>query len=181
LYALFQGSGTFFVSGATIKLFTAPGGLLQVFTDPSTDTTFSSPPNGATPFSVANNSDDILIASGAALAGEGTLDPTLSTCAGGGINCGSFGSTTSFGLTPAGMTYFTAPVPFYDFSFHSGQYNNFTPSGTQTINGSMDVIFASVFDPGLFGRLPEPTTLALLSGALAVFGIAGRRRPKHLS
>jgi hypothetical protein len=169
LYALFTASGTFAPSGATTTFTFNPGGgsSLQVFTDPSTDTTFTNPPNGSTAFGRANIGDDILIATGAALAGAGTLDPTLSTCGGGGINCGSFGTTTSFALTAAGSTLFTAPVPFYNLSFQSGQLNNFTVAGTQTINGSLDVVF---------GRAPEPATLGLLGLGLAAFGFARRRR-----
>jgi hypothetical protein len=76
------------------------------------------------------------------LAGQGTLDPSLSTCgaSGGGlsgINCGSFGST-----------------PFYQLSFQSGQLNNFSPAGRQVINGSLDVAFGN--------NVPEPASIALL-------------------
>jgi hypothetical protein len=165
LYALFQGSGTVSSSGGTTTFTTTPGGSLQVFTDPLSNTLFGpTPATGADPWTTTapSNVDDILIATGTAVAGGGTLVPGCT----GGINCGSFGTTTSFNLTTAGETYFTQPIPFYNLSFQSGQFNTFTPTGTQTINGSMDVVF---------GQVPEPTTLALLGIALAGLGFSRRR------
>jgi hypothetical protein len=167
LYALFQGTGTVDTTGGTTTFTTVPGGSLNVFIDPNQDTTFTTPASGAAPWGVNPGTADILIATGTALDGGGTLNqPGTGQCGANGINCGSFGTTTSFILTAAGSTYFTSPVPFYNVSFQSGQFNSFTPTGTQQINGSMDVVF---------GQVPEPTTLALLGIALAGLGFSRRR------
>jgi hypothetical protein len=170
LYALYQSSGTFATSGAGVTTFTdTPGsGSIHVFIDPSSNTTFTAPANGSLPWLTPGNGEDYNIANGTPLGGTGTLDPNLPTC-GGGINCGSFGTTTSFFLTALGSQYFTLPIPFYNVSFQSGQLNNFTPTGTQTINGSLDVAFQPL-------AVPEPATLALLGIGILGAGVMRRTR-----
>lgn len=165
LYAFLQGTGTYSTSGAVTHAFFNPGGSLNVWIDPSTNTTFNAPATGNLAWTANNAADDFQIANGSMITGEGMLDPTLSTCGVGGINCGSFGATTSFLLTAAGSNYFTGPVPFYNFAFESGQLNNFNVVGTQTINGSLDVVF-----------VPEPTSIALMGLGLVGLGVILRRR-----
>lgn len=165
LYALLQGSGTYTISGGATTFVFNPGGSLDVWIDPLKNTTFTAPATGAGAWTRNNILDpDYLIAQGNLISGEGILNPSLSTCAG-GINCGSFGTTTSFGLTPNGSNYFISPNPFYQLSFQSGQLNNFVVAGTQTINGSLDVVF---------GRVPEPATLALMG--LGLLGMCATKR-----
>lgn len=173
LYAFYKASGTYSASGGKTTFNFTPGtGSLNLYLDENTDTTkIANATSGTGSFNLSNTGDDILIATGNPLAGQGNLDPSLSTCSAGGgsgINCGSFGSTTSFVLTnPAGEAFFTVPSPFYDLSFQSGQLNNFQISGTQTINGNLDVVF---------GRVPEPSTTALLGLGLLAVGFTARRR-----
>lgn len=169
LYALYQGSGTYTTSGGVTTFTSSPGvGSLALWIDPDSNTTFNQPASGSAPWTTNLSALDYLIATGVPGIGEGTLDPTLITCGPNGINCGSFGTSASFILTPAGMSYFIDPVPFYNLSFQSGQLNNFDFTTTAVINGSLDVVFAR--------QVPEPATLALLGVGLLGLGIARRRQ-----
>jgi hypothetical protein len=179
LYALLTGSGSFTTVNGVTTFNTAAGlGSLELWYDDLNNTQFTNtnaPAPNPTPITdqaslfvrTGTADDSQLLASAIVLGGTGTLDPTLQTCQGGGINCGSFGQTTRIALNANGSQYFTAPVPFYELAFNSGQLNNFSVSGRQIINGSADLVF---------GRLPEPSALALVGIALVGLSMTRRRR-----
>jgi hypothetical protein len=170
LYAVYKASGTVSRNGAmTYFTYTQETGSLSLFLDRKQDSDGTRPALGSGDFAMAGTLDDVLLAEGNALGGTGTLTPAASTCGNNGINCGSFGSTTGISLTAAGKQFFVAPKPFYNISFQSGQFNVFNPTGTQEVNGSMDVVFNSA-------AVPEPASLGLLGLGLAGVGIIRRRK-----
>jgi len=175
IYALYTARGTVTTNGSvTTFTFLPDSGTLSMYYDAGFNTTSTVPGNGATPFTLANTDDDVLMAFGTPLTGSGSLDASRPSCGDeNGIDCGSFGSSTSFTLTDFGANFFIEPDPFYTLSFQSGQLNSFELAGTQVINGSLDVVFSGRPD----GEVPEPASVGLLGlGMLGLY--AARRRNK---
>ena len=172
IYALYSAAGQYAMDTDGVTNFTfAPGsGTLSLWLDPNANTKYTAGTTGSN-FTSIGTVGDILIGTGNPQSGNGFLDPNNSQCSSGSVNsgifCGAFGSTTTFELTDAGAKFFVEPSPFYQLSFQSGQLNNFTPSGRVVINGSLDVAFNDV---------PEPGSLALLGLGLAGLGLSLRRK-----
>jgi hypothetical protein len=168
LLALFNGTGTYTTGSGGAASFTLnSGGALSLYYDAAQNATAKPGANftqsGAI-WTLNNNGDTVTtLATGNALSGAGSQ-----SCVGGN-DCGSFGQTTSFNLTPAGSAFFVAPVPFYPLSLQSGQFEGVTVSegATQLVEGSLNAVFAGV---------PEPTDVALVGVALLGLGLAAKRR-----
>lgn len=168
LYGLITAQGNYVASGASTT-FNFRQGKLDLYIDRNLDTTFSNPANSSVAYGTGNTVDDFKVATGGAafVSGQGLLDPALVTC-NAGINCGSFGVSNDFQLTqPEGGIFFSLPNPFYKISLESGQLNNFELSGTQHINGSLDITFQPV---------PLPTAAWLfISGMMGLLAINKRK------
>jgi len=167
-----------FTDTSTASSFTSPGTLtsfnFQLFADIGNNDTFT-PANAATGTAptVTGTGGDILLASGSLVSGA----------AGFNSNGGpEFALTSTFSLTAAGASYYTSPVPFYTFEFTSAtgaQPGNVT-LGLAGCTGATCTVAAltTTLDSSFQNAVPEPTSLALLGGALFGFAVIRRRYRK---
>lgn len=173
LYGFYTATGTFApnstMTGTTFTFLPGAGSSLSLWLDRQNNTMASAGTDGVMMGDYINRGDDELLATGVGVRGEGNLTPFTENCLD-EIECGSFGSVTTFNLVNQGTRVFIAPSPFYTISLQRGQLNNFPVTGTQIINGSMDITFR---EPG---RVPEPASLGLLGLGLLGLGAARRRK-----
>ena len=158
LYALFSAVGV--VTPGAVTTFDATSASFSLFIDPLLNTLKSF---AGTSVSTANAGDDYLIGSASILASDlGVLVPPI-----GGFFDLVF---SNFTRTAAGASYFTAPNPFYVTVNVDGDFDNFNPTGTQTINGDFSAVFVAP------ANVPEPGSLALLGLGLMGLGFVSRRK-----
>jgi len=169
LYATFDATGTFSVTGTKIT-FNAISGSATLFVDPRNTVTKFSVANDATfgNYQGTTGADDKVLADATLIFGNGSEDPSLNP-----PQQGSFGLIFDpTVLTTLGMQYFINPIPFYIVTDLNGVFDPFNipaPGQSVTVGGAGDMFFSNEV-------VPEPASLTLLG--LGLVGLVRRRRSK---
>lgn len=168
IYALFNATGTFTTVGTVTTFSSGPGsGSATLYVDPlNPATSFATAPPAR---DAGTFGDDQILANAVLTFGQGSIDTASAACLA-RTQCGSFGLTFADTLTPLGLRYFTAPVPFYLQALLNGVFDPFPLSGTSFLTGSGNLFFAS--------PVPEPATLTLLG--IGLVGLARRHRRRNV-
>jgi hypothetical protein len=169
LYALFQSSGTYTLSGGNAS-FVGATGMIELWADPDQNTTKTLPGtavgNTLASITLANNGDDQLLGFATLMvAGNGNGHP------GSGANGDFelvFGNWT---LTAVGESYFIAPRPFYMTLDVNGNFQSFDPTSVTDV-----AVHQSSANAFFVRPVPEPATLALMGLGLVGLGMSRRRK-----
>lgn len=161
LYALFASSGTATPGAGGSTIFTGATGTVSYYVDPNRDTLKAVGATGADPIGLTNSGDDYLILFANNLAeATGVLQPPT-----GGFFDFVFTDPT---LTGPGAAYWLFPPVSFTLN-PDGDFDNFAPTGTQTVTGDVSTVFQAK-------AVPEPMTLALFGMTLLGSGMVARRR-----
>ncbi|OZG75076.1 PEP-CTERM domain protein [Hahella sp. CCB-MM4] len=162
IYAIFKSEGTISPVTSDITQFNATGGSVELYLDRNNDTLGSLGATALDNVSLSNDSDDFLLASTFQL-GTGT---GLLTSAGGFFDLVFENVVLSDENNGGkGADYFLKPDPFYIRVNVDGDFDNFDPTGTQTVTGDVSAVF-----------VPEPGSLAVLGVAALGLGLRSRRK-----
>jgi hypothetical protein len=162
IYAVFTSTGVAVPGGDPgTTVFIGETADVDLYLDRNQDTTKT--PAGVTG---GNGDDSLILSSSTLIEGGGRLVPPGSEGfpEGGGTFSLVFGDLL---LSPFGQLYFPSLAGLSLTAITSGDFNFFTPTGTQTVTGDLSVGFQAV---------PEPLTLSLFGMTLLGTGIAVRRR-----
>jgi hypothetical protein len=164
IYAVFTSTGVAVPAGPGTTDFIGTSANVSLYLDRNQDTTKTA----AAGVTGGNADDDLILSSDTLVEGGGRLVPpgSVGFPQGGGTFSLVFGDLL---LSPFGQLYFPSMANLNLTAISSGDFNFFTPTGTQTVSGDLSVGFEGA-------AVPEPVTLGLFGMSLLGTGIVARRR-----